>query len=320
MLLGFATGAPMVAGLLAAWAWSGSLTALADGLRAGLLMLLDMFVFLVLRRIHRHRLPGYHYGVGKLEHFLNLMVGATLVLAGAVVLGLATMRATAADSGSAASFGTAAAMSAVNTLQNLVTLAVIWRAGRDGTSVLINGQIRARIGKLASSMIATTSILASVLFAGTLAGRTADLFGSVVIVAVMLWTASRLIRAAMPDLLDAMLDEAQQAAINQVLIRRFRDYDLLHHVRTRQSGRTVFVEIGLGYDAGRTLGEVDRVNRSVAADLRALIPDAEVSIVTSAVTPEAETAISPAAGSAASGGSDRPAADGAHPGSSGATA
>jgi divalent metal cation (Fe/Co/Zn/Cd) transporter len=146
------------------------------------------------------------------------------------------------------------------------------------------GQIRARVTKLVSSLVATFAILASSVLQGEAAGLIADLLGVAVVVLVMLWTAFRMIEAALPHLLDRILDEPQQAAINRVLIRHFHAYDELLFVRTRRSGNVMFVDIGLGYEAQRSMGEVDKINQAITGELKALIPGAAVMITATACT------------------------------------
>ncbi len=132
--------------------------------------------------------------------------------------------------------------------------------------------------KLVSSLAATSAILTSSFLQGNAAGLIADLLGVAVVVLVMLWTSFRMIEAALPHLLDRILDEPQQAAINRVLIRHFHAYDGLLFVRTRRSGNVMFVDIGLGYEAQRSMGEVDQINQAISGELKALIPGASVMI------------------------------------------
>ncbi|HEY2619673.1 MAG TPA: hypothetical protein VGI78_20195 [Acetobacteraceae bacterium] len=155
--------------------------------------------------------------------------------------------------------------------------------------MLINGQVRTRLLKLISSIVATVAILVSAIFAGHLAGVLADLAGSAVVTQVMLWTAYRLITGSLPDLLDRTLDETQHAAINSALIRHFAAFDLIDHVLTRRSGIRMFVEIGLGFDAERRMGDVDLVNQAVRREVEAVIPGATVTVVATAWRPEALT-------------------------------
>jgi len=290
MTLGVTTDLIMSMSMLSIAIWSLSLTLFADALRASLLTFLELFVFAMLRRIHRKQLPSFQYGAGKIEHFLNLLIGAGLLVASAWVFGLGALKLIYPPAPSPLGLAAATVVSAVNVGQNAWTFVAMWRAGRHGTSIIINGQVRTRLLKLLASIIATIAILVSAILGGRGAGLLADLSGSAVVVVMMLWTAYQLIASALPDLLDRMLDDHQQAAINAVLIRHFAAFDLLHHLRTRRSGDTVFVEIGLGYAANRSMGDVDSVNQAVMRDVEVMILGAKVSVIaTACAEPAADT-------------------------------
>jgi divalent metal cation (Fe/Co/Zn/Cd) transporter len=282
MAMGVVTDIVLCAPLLGIGIWSLSLTLFADALRACLLTLLELFVLVTLLRIHRQRLPSYQYGFGKIEHFLNLLIGTALLLASLWVFGLGALSLLRPPPAWPFGLLLASVVSTSNVVQNGWMLVIIWRAAQDGTSIIIDGQVRTRLLKFLSSLMATLAILVSAVFAGRQVGLLADLFGSAVVVAAMIGTAARLIAAGLPDLLDRMLDEPQQAAINAVLIHHFAAFDLICYVRNRRSGNAAFVEIGLGYYADRHMGDVDAVNQAVMREVEALIPGAKVSVVATA--------------------------------------
>ena len=53
----------------------GSLTITAEAIRVILMIAIEFFAFLVLRRIHRGILADLEYGTGKLEQIANLAIG-----------------------------------------------------------------------------------------------------------------------------------------------------------------------------------------------------------------------------------------------------
>ena len=284
MALGVGTDVLTAAPMLGIAIWSHSLTLLADALRGGLLTLLELFAYIMLRRIHRRRLPSYEYGSGKIESLLNLLIGAALVVSGIWVFGLGVISLLHPPPARPLGLAGATMIAAVNAVQNAWMFLTVLRAGRDRGSVLINGQVRTRLLKLISSIIATLAILISAIFAGHISGVFADLVGSAVVFQVMIWTAYKLIASSLPDLLDRALDEPQRAAINGVLIRHVEVFDLILHVRTRKSGITKFVEIGLGFDAERRMGDVDLVSQAVRREVEAVIPGANVIVVATALS------------------------------------
>lgn len=260
--------------------WSGSLTLLADTVRGILMFLLGCYAFTVLRRVHRKRLAAYEFGTGKLEQFANFLIGAALLLGAVWVTGRTAdtiLSPPPAASGTRLLLAMAASM--LNLLINLLAFWALWRAGRDGTSLIMRGQIRARFSKLVTSAIVTVAIGVSAAVPGSPVSRAADILGSGFVVCVMLFAGVSLLREALPDLLDRALDEARQTAINQVLIRHYDRYETLERVRSRQAGTRLYVEIGLGFDARLSFGEVASICREMAEHLRELVPGADVTVV-----------------------------------------
>jgi cation diffusion facilitator family transporter len=279
MAMGVGTDVMTAAPMLVIGICSGSLTLLADAIRGGLLTLLELFAYVMMRRIHRGRLPSYQYGCGKIESFLNALIGGALVLSSIWVFGRGVLSMLHPPEPSPLGLAAAAAIAAVNVAQNAWMFVTFLRARRVGASILIDGQVKTRILKLASSIVATLAILTSAIFAGEVSGRVADLVGSAVVTQVMLWTAYELIAAALPDLMDRMLDHSQLTLINRVLFCNFDRIEAIHHLRTRRSGVTKHIEIGLSFAADRRRGEVDAINQSLKSQLESQIPDARVTIV-----------------------------------------
>jgi len=256
MSLGVGTDVLLSTPILVIAIWSGSLTLLADAMRACLLTLLELFAYVVMRRIHRGRLPSYQYGSGKIESFLNLLIGIALVLSSIWIFALGVLSMLQPSQPNPLGFAVATATGAVNTTQNAWMFVTYLRARRLGASILIDGQVRTRLLKVVSSASATLAILVSAMFAGRISGRVADLVGSAVVVQMMLWTAYQLIAGALPDLMDRMLDPSLLTLVNHVLLCNFDRVDAIRHVRTRRSGVIKYIEIGIGFSADRRIGEI----------------------------------------------------------------
>ncbi len=283
MLLGAVLDCAIVVPMAGAGLWANSLTLVGESLRAVLLIALELSLLALLRRIHRERMADYEYGAAKLEQFGNLLVGTAMLLGAAWVLGTAAMRLAAPPRQPALGMAVAALVAAINVGINAVVLHAIWRAGRDGTSIILVGQIRSRLAKLVASGLAAGAITVNALWGEDTPGRVADAVGSGLVAVTMVALGVGMWRDALPHLLDRRLDEARQVAINRALARHFAQYDALGAVRSRLVGRGAAVELTLGFAATRTIGEVQRVVDAVAEDLRALIPGALVTVTPVAV-------------------------------------
>jgi divalent metal cation (Fe/Co/Zn/Cd) transporter len=177
--------------------------------------------------VHRRRLPSY--GSGKIESCLNLLIGVALAASSIWVFGLGVLRLLHPPPAHPLGLAGAVMIAAVNVIRTRGCS--LWSCGLRATagSVLIKGQVRTRLLRLISSIMATVAILISAIFTGHMAGVFADLAGSAVVFQVMIWTAYQLIASSLPDLLDWTLDEPQRAAINGVDLRRRQQ--ISRHVR-----------------------------------------------------------------------------------------
>jgi divalent metal cation (Fe/Co/Zn/Cd) transporter len=262
---------------------ANSLTLYGELARALLLVGLEVYLLVLLRRIHRRRLPGYDFGTGNLEQFGNLVVGASMILAALWMVASIALRWASPPEQADGGLLLGVVITTANLALNAWSLRCVWLAGRDGTSIILAGQIRARLSKTVSSAMVVLVMVVNAAAAGHWIGAAADLVGAALVVCVMVTLGAGLCRKALPPLLDRTLDEARQLRINQVLAGRFDTFDALGPVRSRCSGGGAVVDIHLGFAATRTLGEVLAVTDAVRADTARLIAGAEVSVVPFAV-------------------------------------
>ena len=76
-----------VAMLLTLGITADSLTNLAEGIRGGLMTLVDLVTLTVLRRLHRGTLAGFDFGTGKIEQLVSIGIALSL-LGGALWVGM----------------------------------------------------------------------------------------------------------------------------------------------------------------------------------------------------------------------------------------
>jgi divalent metal cation (Fe/Co/Zn/Cd) transporter len=269
----------IIAAALVAALWGNSLMMAAEALRGLLLVAMEMLLLVLLRRIHRGRTHGFDYGAGKLEQFGNLAIGTAMGLGGLWVGAAAAYRWWNPPEQLSAGLGFAALVGVVNVVQNGFAFAGLWRASRDGTSLIMIGQVRTRLAKLVSSSIVFVALCVNAALGGSFWSLLAEVLGSGFVALVMLQLAVEMWRHALPSLLDSTLDEARQRSINRVLALHFEGYDELLAVRSRLSGNTALVEVVLGFQPQRLIGDIQIVVDHVSKDVGDLIPGAFVSII-----------------------------------------
>lgn len=279
MLLAGASDLAVNFATIVAAVWGNSLMMGAEALRGGLLIALEAVLLLLMRRIHRGRTHAYDYGAGKLEQFSNLGIGTAMGLAGIWVGATAAYRWWNPPEQAEIGLTFAAIVGAVNVAQNGLAFLALWRAGRDGTSLIMAGQIRTRMSKLVSSAIVLIALVVNAVAGTGFWAHLAECAGSVFVALVMMHLAVTMWQQALPSLLDQTLDEGRQRAINRVLSEHFENYDELQTVRSRMSGNMAVVEVVLGFAPTRQMGDVQSVTDRVAEDVGSLIPGASVSII-----------------------------------------
>lgn len=278
MVLAALSDLVMIVTAAAVGIWANSLMIGAEVLRGTLLFALELLLLVLLRRIHRGRTHEFDYGAGKLEQFANLGIGTAMGLGGLWVAAGAVYRWEHPPAQAGLGLAFAAAFGLANVIQNGLAFRALWRAGRDGASLIMVGQVRTRLAKFASSGIVFGALCVNAAFGAGRVGIVAEVLGSGFVALVMLQLAVSMGRQALPSLLDRTLEEGQQALINRVLAGNFDAYDDLVAVRSRISGSTPLVEVVLGFDRHRQIGEIQEVADKVSGELEGLIAGAVVRV------------------------------------------
>lgn len=289
ILFAIAMDTALVVALFLAGVAGGSLTMMAEALRATLGYLTECFTFLVLRRIHRGVLVDMEYGSGKLEQVANCMIGASMLMAaGWIGFGVLKILRGERALGTPAGLAFAAMVGMVNLYVNLLAWDAVRRAAAAGTGswLIMDAQVALRKVKLISSAVVIVSLTVAALSTDDVIVAWADGLGSLFVATYLVIQAASTLRSAVPDLLDRSAGKDVQQVVNRALAAHSGDYARLHRFRSRRSGRTTFIEIALGFDLTLTMAEVhDRVE-AMKATIGRELDGAEISIVTSSTAAE----------------------------------
>ncbi len=99
------------------------------------------------------------------------------------------------------------------------------------------------------------------------------------IIGFLLFAGYREISSSLPDLVDKTLEEEYQIVILRDLAEQFEEYTAFHGVRSRRSGSHIYIEILLGFDPERRMGDVQESIDSLKLSIEKKIPGSIVSIV-----------------------------------------
>ena len=263
----------------------GSLTILAEAIRGSLMGLTEIFSLVVMRRIHRGQLADLEFGTGKLEQVANTVIGAAM-LGGAVWIAIRALTVLVGERAVGAPFGLAMAAiaGALNAYCNLLAWVRMRRALRAESSLVMVGQLRARTVKLASSLFVLATMTFAALAMDEEVAAWADVIGSLFVAAFIAANALDMLASGLADLLDRSAGRAVRDAIDRALARHAGDFGQVARVRSRRSGRVVFIELALRFDPGLSIAEVNRRIDALKLSLGGEIEHSEISVLALAAT------------------------------------
>jgi divalent metal cation (Fe/Co/Zn/Cd) transporter len=258
----------------------GSLTILAEAIRGTLMSVTEIFSLIVMRRLHRGQLAELEFGTGKLEQVANSMIGAAM-LGGAVWIIIRALALLIGEQAVGTPFGLAmAAMAgALNAYLNFLAWERMRRALRTESSLVMVGQLKARRVKLASSLFVLVTMTIAALAMDEEVAAWADVIGSLFVAVFIIANALDMLASGLADLLDRSAGGAVREAIDRILARHTGEFGQLARVRSRRSGRVVFIELALRFDPALSIAEVNRRIDSLKLSLGREIEHSEISIL-----------------------------------------
>jgi divalent metal cation (Fe/Co/Zn/Cd) transporter len=277
---GLAMDMIILTALVVVGALGGSLTIIAESIRGALMNACEGLALVVMRRVHRGKLSGLDYGSGKLEQAANLVIGGGLT-AGSVwiLVGVIELLTGAAPLGAPLGLALAAIVGGINCYINFLAWDGVRRAARGSVSLIMEGQLRARSVKLASSLMVQTTMTIAALSTDHLVVAIADAAGSLLVCVVMGNSAVRMIAGAVPDLIDRAAAPGVRATVERAVTEQLGALAPLTRLRSRRSGGTVFVELTLACAPALSLPELERRLAALRHSLRAELPQADIAIL-----------------------------------------
>jgi divalent metal cation (Fe/Co/Zn/Cd) transporter len=265
----------------------GSLTIKAETIRFVLMMSIEVFALIVMWRLHRGKLTDMEFGGGKLEQIASLVTGIGL-LGGAAWVATKAMAIVSGEAavGTPLGLALAAMVGALNAYVNFIAWDGMRRAVAGGGGTLVmQAQLQARWVKLVCSAVVLVTMTVAALSADNVVVASADALGSIFVAGFMVVNGMQMLRICVPDLLDRSAGKSVRDTVDRVLADSAGNYQRLDRVRSRKSGRVVFIEVALAFEPGLTVGEVNRRIEALKAAMAKDIEHADISILTTGVTP-----------------------------------
>jgi divalent metal cation (Fe/Co/Zn/Cd) transporter len=141
------------------------------------------------------------------------------------------------------------------------------------------GPLRSRGVKLVASLFVLVTLTVAALSTDEEVVAWADAIGSLFVAAFIVVNALGLLGSGLGDLVDFSAGRAVREAVDRALARHSSDYGELARVRSRRSGRVVFIELALHFDPGLSIAEVNRRIDALKQTLSREIEHADISIL-----------------------------------------
>lgn len=260
-------------------ATSTSSLLLADALKTGLEFMAVLLAWMSIRRITRGAGHEFEFGIGKLENLASLVIGSLMVL-GVTIISYAAIRSLIEPS-HASGIGIYISL-ADQVVYGVINGYLMRRAAQAAKHE--NSPIMASQAKMFFAMFFGNAFIFITVSLGLLLHNFGwsvyiDPLAALVVAATIVMAAIEVFSTSCYDLLDGALAEEDKLRIMRVLAENFDRYDMIYGVRSRRSGSHAFIEIYLGYDAQRRVGEVEREIEVLRNAVARLIRNSSVIVV-----------------------------------------
>ncbi|MBL8539639.1 MAG: cation diffusion facilitator family transporter [Betaproteobacteria bacterium] len=256
-----------------------SAVVLADFLKTLLEFVAVLLAWLAIRRIRRGAGATYDYGIGKLENLSSLAVAALMILVVLVIVANAVRNIVLPGHIGGAGVYLSLVLQVIYSGINGSLWKRAQRTVAEENSPIMAAQAKLFFTKLVGNVFIFISLAGSLALAGQAWSVYIDPVASLVIAGSILMSALRVLTTSCYDLLDGTLEEGDQLKITRELVAHFERYDMLYGVRSRRSGNRIFIDIFLGFDAGRRVGEVQREMEVIRKSVAAHFPNSVVTVI-----------------------------------------
>jgi len=95
---------------------------------------------------------------------------------------------------------------------------------------------------------------------------------------IVIWTAFRVVRRSVHELMDSSLSDEQLRTIRTAIVTRVPEAQDIHDMRTRKSGPDIFVDLHVAFDRTLSFPVAHRLSERVRIAVEAALPGAQVHV------------------------------------------
>lgn len=262
-----------VLALKAAAAWlTGSIALYSDALESVVNVATAIVALVAVRLAARPADASLPYGYGKAEYFSAVVIGAFIAVAAILIFQRAwegffnPVPFIADPVGLGVSIGA--------TVLNALWAVVLLRVGARERSASLSADGR----HLMTDVVSTIAVIAGVLLAIVTGYAQLDALLGILVGLAILWSGWRLVRESVIGLMDVAVPPATLKLIRETIAAKADGAIEAHDIRTRQSGRQIFVDFHLVVPGTMSVEAAHAICDRIEAQLRAVVADAQITI------------------------------------------
>jgi cation diffusion facilitator family transporter len=246
-----------------------SLGLLSEALHSGTDLVAALLTFFAVGVAARPADKGHSYGHGKAEHLAALAEGAILVLASIFVAFRAIQRLAGSTDAHVDAAWYAIAVIVVVIFIDASRALVSWRASRQ----LRSAALASNALHFSSDLLGSAAVLVGLLFVRG-GYQHADSVAALIVAALVLVAATRLMRTNVDVLMDRVPVEAEAAA--RAAIAGITPLVDLKRLRMREAGGRQFADVVIGVPAGAAVGQGHAAADQVEEAVQSALPRSDV--------------------------------------------
>lgn len=257
--------------IAAAWL-TGSIALYSDALESVVNVVTAIVALVAVRLAARPADAALPYGYGKAEYFSAVIIGVFIALAAILIFNKAWegFRAPAPFVADPLGLGVSVAATALNAMWAFTLI----RIGRRESSLSLVAD-----GKhLMTDVVSTVGVLVGVLLVIVTGYHQLDAILAALVGLAILWSGWRLIRESVIGLMDVAVDPATLKTIREVISSNADGAIEAHDIRTRQAGRTIFIDFHLVVPGTMSVEASHEICDRIEARLRDAVANAQITI------------------------------------------
>ena len=256
---------------IAAWL-TGSIALYSDALESVVNVVTAIVALVAVRLAARPADASLPYGYGKAEYFSAVVIGIFIAVAALLIFTKAWQGFVAPVAFVADPMGLG--VSAAATVLNALWAWYLIRTGARERSPSLAADGR----HLATDVVSTVGVLIGVLLTIVTGYAQLDAVLAVLVGLAILWSGWRLIRESVIGLMDVAVDPLTMKQIREVIAANAEGAIEAHDIRTRQAGRSIFVEFHLVVPGAMSVEAAHAICDRIEAKLRETVASAQITI------------------------------------------